>query len=100
MAKTFGEKKVIKEMTIDEMTFNVTMDANGVTFVRKGDRHKAEDKVNLQVSWDLVLGAAEDAAGVEAEKYLGFQGNAYGKKPERVHSALVMPSEPTENADE
>lgn len=92
-------KSIVRQMDIDGMTFNVTLDPErGVVFNRKGDKHPQETKVALTLPWALVLGAAEEHEGVLVEDYLGFGGNMskYGKKP----AAAATAAEDSDPADE
>lgn len=78
----FAEGKVVKrEMTLDGMNLVAHLSAEGVSFYRKGDRHRGT-KASVTLSWSDILGAGEELMGVEAEAYLGFRSPVfYGRLP-------------------
>jgi hypothetical protein len=59
MASRFEDTKpVIRDLYIDGHGVRVTMDANGVHFIRKGDKHR--HKKTLSQSWKDVFDASGD----------------------------------------
>jgi hypothetical protein len=64
-----GVEPVIREIEIEGYWFKTTSDANGISFIKKGDKHR--EKPTITVSWLDIL-----EIGADKQKERGELGDA------------------------
>lgn len=67
MASKFGTTNpVIRDHEINGCSVRMTIDENGISFIRKGDKHRT--KASVSVDWTTILESCDDHVYAE----LGF----------------------------
>lgn len=72
MASTFEKTNPIKrDHVIEGYAVKMVIDGEGITFTRKGDKHR--DKASVKVSWTDIAEIGAERSGVSFYAHLGFE---------------------------